>query len=228
MRISLATLLISCLLMLLIPSCSIEKRRYTGGFHIDRIGKAKESPKPEEADVARQEPSPSSTSTVATHNRPSSATEVDSTSAPTPPVQRTPAPKATPTAQPSKSARNIEHMAARITKRMGIEGRLTSPEEPMENTRTSPLAIASMIVAFVGFLLIFVGIVAFESWASIGYIFLGVFIIIISFILGILTFLIDKRKQRKIPVLFYVVFALTAIISLWVLGGLLLMKLGVI
>lgn len=225
MRQAIVYLTFGCFLLLLIPSCSIEKRRYTNGFHIERISKSKNADHRQNDAVAATEAQlpetaddPISLATAQTVAADTLALDTALTSPTT--AAHTAATK------PRKANKIAEHARTHLTKRIDLETTISSPESTVDAEKPSALAIVTMVVIALGLLVLLLAMTVFEGWAALGYVILGVMIIILGFLLGLLTLLIDTRKNKKIPIAFYILFVLAALISIWVLFGLLFSKLG--
>jgi hypothetical protein len=218
-----------CLFLFMIQSCTIEKRRYMGGYHIDRFKTAKTNTpneKPEVAEKAQLE-----TGQTPANVDPSLATtpEIDTTQ-----QQSTPEPKplakddSKSSSRGAKTTKFLDRVDAGVQKAFGYETQVSRPTENDETAKTSVLAIVSIAIAVLAALLFVLAIFVFEGWAALGYVVLAIMVTILSWLIGILAIVLDRKKGRRLPILFYILFGLTSILSLWFIIGFTLSKLGVI
>jgi hypothetical protein len=222
-------LLIAAIIVLL-NACTIEKRRYTGGYHVDWN---------------------KNTSEVQKHNTPvpTEKTELDlsSTKQTTTPtssdqkevslnVQKDHEPSL-----PSTEETNTKKISTSKTKKGLKETRIKSiipshlyaGDKPQATDATddapdSILSIISMVCAIIGAIILFVSLTVLTGWVALGYVVMSVVAFSFATVFGTLALLIDKTKGKKLSLAFYILFVLSCFICLWVWGGLLLSKWGFI
>jgi uncharacterized membrane protein len=227
MKIHLPSLLACALLLLLIPSCTLEKRRYMGGYHFERISKPK--------DMVRLDKTESLDSlNVASVQSSSSKIVLDSIA-----IQgqdhtvRTTAseciPEKTATAAETRTTTDrAKKVPVPVFEQKRWDAQVQQPNDEKETQSTSILAIITIALAIIAMLLLVLAMFAIDGWAALGYVILATLVAIVSLVIGILTLVIDKPKNLKIPIAFYVFFIVMMLISLWVVGGILLARLGLI
>jgi hypothetical protein len=222
-------LLIAAIIVLL-NACTIEKRRYTGGYHVDwnkNTSEVQNHKKP--VQVKHAEPD------LCVNKQTTPLDSSDQMEASLK-VQKDPEPSL-----PATEEKNAKKISGSKTKKGWPEMRIKSivPSHPyagdkpqeIDDTDDAPasiLSIISMVCAIVGLIVLILSLTILTGWEALGYAVMSVVVFSFAVVFGTLALIIDKSKAKKLSLAFYILFALSCIISLWVWGGLLLSKAGVI
>jgi hypothetical protein len=53
-----------------------------------------------------------------------------------------------------------------------------------------------------------------SGWAALGYAILSILLALVAFVVGMIAILLDSKKERTIPILFYPFFGIVALVAL--------------
>ena len=215
-------LLFPAFLMLTVAfqSCTIEKRLYTKGYHIQRHGQLSEkTPGSKDKEIATEQ-------AVAKSNSPlPSDTLLRAHNAITKPVAA-PAPMASnpATSRAKDTQRGLRRNPIPSTQMKGIWNHAFQSERPAipgeeevakeEATKYSTLAIVSMVLASAAILTYLLAIFVITGWAALGYAIISILLALAAFVVGMIAILLDSKTERKIPIVFYPLFGIVAFVAL--------------
>jgi hypothetical protein len=224
LRLSFSILL---MLTLAFQSCTIEKRHYTKGYHIQRNGQLAEKSRASKTDRVAHEQS----------DQISDATQPSDTLLP--PRNEPISPVAATTSTPSSLATPKTKDTEVIVRRNGAPSahiqkawknafqsrRPALPDDALgskeEEKRYSALAIASIIITVIAIFTYFLTILVISGWAALGYAILSILLALVAFVVGMIAILLDSKTERTIPILFYPFFGIVALVALITLLALL-------
>jgi hypothetical protein len=204
---------------LLFQSCTIEKRRYTSGYHITRNGQKQEivlEPK---------------TQVIAPSEYSSSSFERADSSRVTPAQaildHHLLTPKDSLENHIAKTADRAKHNCTAFvntTKGIGPIRRTWSNQFPSsinsfskeeeEGQEKSILAYLTMFITLLAILTLLIASFVATGWASLGYFILSIMIAVPACILGIIALATAQKNNRRIPVAFYPFFILSCVATL--------------
>jgi hypothetical protein len=217
-------------IIVLLNSCTIEKRRYTGGYHVDWIkntGEVQNRRTPmqvekTELDLSRNNqttPPDSSDQIEASLNR-------QKDQEPRPSEDAAISINKTITSKTKKGLPEIQIKS--ILPSHPYAGEKPQATDAKDDETVSILSIISMVCAIIATIILLVAMTLLSGWVALGYIVMSVVAFSFAVVFGTLALIIDKSKAKKLSLAFYILFVLSCIISLWVWGGLILSKAGVI
>ncbi len=215
-------LLFPILLMLTVAfqSCTIEKRHYTKGYHIQRNGQLAEKSRASKTDrIAHEQSAQKSDATqpsdtlLPPHNEPIipvAATSSAASNLATPKTKDTEVDirrNGAPSARIQKTWKNTFQ-----SRRPALPDDALGSKE--EEKRYSALAIASIIITVMAIFTYLLAILVISGWAALGYAILSILLALVAFVVGMIAILLDSKTERTIPILFYPFFGIVALVAL--------------
>jgi cation transport ATPase len=216
-------LLFLCAFIFMLSSCTIEKRRHMSGYHIERLGHNQPDNKltehqEKETDVKeeRQQSKASKEMECATNqyaielSTPSSENFTDSTEHKHSAIQK----KDKQSWHEGVKLKQILTHPASTTIGNFISPNADNLEQ--DERPTSLLGSISIALAILALVLFLTALLILEGWTSLGYAVLAFMAAALAFLVGIFAIIFARKNDRKLPLLFYPLFILTGIVSIWI------------